>query len=125
MKNVKHQDCFRGKPQNPQTYRVLAINYEDKTISVTEVAKKLFPKFDEVDAREFTGFYDKNNKDIFIGDIVKDDRVGNPLVVLFEDGGFCIKNKNHPTYINAPILYVEIIGNIYENTGVANWKGIL
>jgi uncharacterized phage protein (TIGR01671 family) len=70
---------------------------------------------------QYTGLKDKNGKEIYEGDVVKGIWYGKTIdkdifgVVDFEEGMFGLTNKidDEPYSINR--LFVEVIGNIYEN----------
>ena len=69
-----------------------------------------------------TGFCDRNNKEIFEGDVVKDNVHGDTLVVYFSDKGeWRIKSitpsnngLKHNISLHSRLGAVEIIGNIHD-----------
>jgi len=58
---------------------------------------------------QFTGLYDKNEKEIYEGDIVK-----NQNDIIYTLTGW-LEDSNGLSAIQNGIQVVEVIGNIYEN----------
>lgn len=80
--------------------------------------------YDKIELMLFTGFYDKNGKEVFGGDVLKSDyEEGYIYWVVFENGGFYIYNDlgRYGSIERAFEVFeqyginVEVIGNIYEN----------
>jgi len=74
---------------------------------------------------QYTGLKDKNDKEVYEGDILEVERFendDNPMEVVFEDASFYVKNKKRRVGIGRWYAgeRIEVIGNIYENPTLAN-----
>lgn len=67
----------------------------------------------EYDILQFTGLKDKNNKEIYEGDICKNCINGLYVEILFEEGSFLYKYKDESGLIVPESM--EVISNIFEN----------
>ena len=100
---------------------------------------------DNIEIELWSGFYDKNGKKIYEGDIVKYDSNTAPLVVVFERNTFYIVDTSIEKHLQVDcgtrlqgiyenringykenkIECVEVLGNIHENAKLSKEKVIV
>ena len=123
MRNIK----FRGKSikDGKWVYGYFLVNqFDEYTICDKTFATAVIPET----VGQYAGLPDKNNKEIYEGDILK--RGETTDEVIFEDGAFCIKfySKNYKSYytktmqeaLSGGINRWKIIGNKFENSELLN-----
>lgn len=88
-----------------------------------------FDEHSNIELMQYTGLLDKNGKEIYEGDIVKepyyvDENNGYLLLeVLFNNGCFVGKVINKDGFgLQNLTMYKEVIGNIYENPELLETK---
>lgn len=64
---------------------------------------------------QYTGLKDKNDKEIYEGDIVRDSRSNDIYIIEWGKYGFIQKEYDEPDTLLEYPEYCEVIGNIYEN----------
>lgn len=78
------------------------------------------------EVQQYTGLKDKNHKEIYEGDILKDEYWQQiPAQVLFHKGSFYKRTQTYSDTIIYSNHYIdhfndEVIGNIYENKELLN-----
>ena len=112
---------------------IIAINFEEKEICVQTIyfeqglpdSRDLdYYDFDDIVLMQSTGLRDKNDREIFEGDVIKVNYWLEVVSFSEEKVMFVSKNIGFPEtslydLFNSDIFTVEIIGNIYENPKLA------
>lgn len=109
--------------ENKKMMKVSSISLENKEIAVKDFGTYHFFRIKDIELMQYIGLKDKNNKEIYEGDIVLVKPGGTSTyktVVKFKEGAFIASLIDGEDYI-----YIfnrgfdsndfEIIGNIYKN----------
>jgi len=120
MREIKFRAWVKEKKA---IFEVILIDYVSKKVTyllerVGHLLSIRDAKFDDVELMQYTGLKDKNNKEIYEGDIIV--LHGSKYKVIFKTEGarFVLRNDEFEleiTFINNNNERMEIIGNIYEN----------
>jgi hypothetical protein len=125
MKEIKYQ-IFHKPTKTIQV--VAAIDFNNKVVDTYGIDEPIYGiPFGDVEWREYIGINDKNNDDIFTGDIVKSPHIPFTYVVEYFDGSFCLKDvkdgcRNYCTQDRMTRLEFQIIENKFQNIGLLNEK---
>lgn len=104
-----------------QMLRVKALVFEkDKTRCVCGYSFDFYLENENATIMQSTGLFDKNDKEIFEGDIVKmsKDVYSEPIyyeVVRHRGGAYRLESKQHGCELWLRHTDCEVVGNIYEN----------
>lgn len=127
------QDRFRYRVfdnDDKKMHDVIFLNYENNSVEWYNGNNKKRAAFiEEVPTLQCTGLKDKNDKDIYDGDILKfklledfaafgtnEKYVEIIAPVIYEYGGFFIEQAENSIFLGQlPMSEIEVIGNIYEN----------
>jgi len=122
MREIKFRAWVKEKKA---IFEVILIDYVTKKVTyllerVGHLLSIRDAKFNDVELMQYTGLKDKNNKEIYEGDILFESFGERYYKVVFENGGFRAEFKvdfdEHSfDLIDVVAQGCEIVGNIYEN----------
>ena len=96
-------------------HEVSSIDFDSKQVFIQEENIDVWLDFDDVILMQFTGLYDKNDKKIYEGDIVRISPK-EKSAVTYEKGSFCVKAKQGYFQLgNWKKETLKVLGNIHEN----------
>ena len=123
MREIKFRAWVKEKKA---IFEVILIDYVTKKVTyIVERTGHLLnirhDKFNDVELMQYTGLKDKDNKEIYEGDILFESFGEKYYKVIFENGGFRAEfNGDFEDHsfdlIDVVAQSCEVIGNIYENS---------
>ena len=123
MREIKFRAWVKEKKA---IFEVILIDYVSKKVTyIVERTGHLLnirhDKFNDVELMQYTGLKDKDNKEIYEGDILFESFGEKYYKVIFENGGFRAEFngdfEDHSfDFIDVVAQSCEVIGNIYENS---------
>lgn len=110
--------------EDKKMVNIETIDFTDKSIQYLEKNEFINAyllrrvSFDDVELLQYTGVKDKNNREIYEGDIVilNDTEEENRCIVKYKYGSYILIDGDlRENLSNVEAKFLEVVGNIYEN----------
>lgn len=113
MENFKYKAWDK---ENRIMVEVVSINFKSKKIYYGNYGNCVL-YFEEAELMQFIGLQDKNNKDIYKGDIFHLGDENIKYTVVWHDTGFMGAENGSTSFVGLEHWKdsIEVIGNIYQN----------
>lgn len=106
---------FRGKAKDGKWYFGDLVQFKSGLVYIQSKEENASNYVIPETVGQFTGLTDKNGKKLFEGDIVRVDKDGDILEIMYcERGYFCANNNAWWEFIDELGAF-EVIGNIHDN----------
>jgi len=132
MRPIKFRAWIVSESRMIDVHQIDLKNFEIQELARPVRGHKWIWHEDDFNLMQFTGLLDKNGKEIYEGDLVKEywKPCGDDAVVcgeyigevFYEDAGYWTRSKNHHHAITETCDSYEVIGNIFEHGNLIEEK---
>ena len=111
---------------NKEMFNVESINFQERRVYRDVVS---YHDFNDIELMQYTGLKDKNEKEIYEGDILSNRNNEKPYKVIFENGSYRAEFEGDFEEYSFDLIDVvaqgcEVVGNIYENPELLKKKEV-